>query len=201
MAFSADQIEALIQEAAKKHGLDPNIFRRQLVQESGLNPSIVNQRSGAAGIAQFMPGTARGFGINPMDPAQAIPAAAAYMRQNLNAHGGDYAHALAAYNWGPGNVAKKGLAAAPPETVNYIASIMGNKPMQASAQVPAPAPAQAAPDPSATPPVALSPDTLAQLQAQPVAQQAPMPPPPGGTSLADLLLSTGKKFQATQDLT
>src|SRR4051812_19264093 len=105
-AYSTEQIEALIQEAAKKHGLDANLFRRQLQHESGLDPGIVIQRSGAAGIAQFMPGTARGFGIDPINPPQATPAAAAYMPQNLNAKGDDSAKARAAYNGGPGTPPK-----------------------------------------------------------------------------------------------
>ena len=149
-------IDALIQQAADQYNLDPGIFRAQLTKESNLNPNAVNTRSGAAGIAQFMPGTAAGFGIDPMDPTQAIPAAAAYMRQNLNKFGGDYAHALAAYNWGPGNVANHGLAAAPPETQNYVATILGgnNPPIPVPPMPPpggpAPAPAPApAPDPTA----------------------------------------------------
>jgi soluble lytic murein transglycosylase-like protein len=115
-------IPTWISQAAQKYNLDPAKLTAQLAYESGLDPSKVNPKSGAAGIAQFMPGTARGFGIDPMNPQQAIFAAAAYMRQNLNRFNNDYPTALAAYNWGPGNVAKYGLQAAPPETQRYVAT-------------------------------------------------------------------------------
>ena len=115
----------LINQAAQQYGLDPNIFLRQLTQESQLDPNAVNKKSGAAGIAQFMPKTAADFGIDPFDPQQAIPAAAQFMHQNLKRFGGDYSKALAAYNWGPENVHKYGLTNAPPETQDYIDRIMG----------------------------------------------------------------------------
>lgn len=122
--MNTPDIDAMIQATAQRYNLDPQKFRRQLQVESGLNPGKVNPVSGAAGIAQFMPATAQGLGINPMDPSQAIPAAGQYMRQNLNKFG-DYDTALAAYNWGPGNVATKGMANIPPETQAYIAKING----------------------------------------------------------------------------
>jgi hypothetical protein len=127
--YTPQEIESLIQQSASHFNIDPNLFRRMLQSESGLNPSIVNQRSGAAGIAQFMPGTAKMFGIDPMDPGQAIPASAAYLRQHLNQFGGDYKSALAAYNWGPGNVQKYGLQAAPPETQGYVSKVTGGAPI------------------------------------------------------------------------
>lgn len=128
-SYTPDQIDALIANSASHYNIDQNVFRRMLHTESGLDPNIVNRKSGAAGIAQFMPGTARMFGIDPMDPGQAIPAAAHYLRMNLNQFDGSYAHALAAYNWGPGNVQKNGVGAAPPETQQYVASITGNGPI------------------------------------------------------------------------
>jgi hypothetical protein len=117
--------DELIRQAAVKYNLDPGRFKRQLQVESGLNPNIVNPKSGAAGIAQFMRATARGLGIDPMDPKQAIPASAQLMRAHLNNYQGDYDKALAAYNWGPGNVQRKGMENMPAETRNYIQKITG----------------------------------------------------------------------------
>lgn len=175
----AAAIDSLIQQAADQYGLDPAMFRRQLVAESGLNPNA-RSPAGALGVAQLMPGTARALGVDPMDPSQAIPAAANYMRQNLNRFGGDVDKALAAYNWGPGNVSAKGMAALPPETQAYIAKIRneGGIPMPMPSGAPAGAPAPPL-DPSAT--VALPP-----LPAQAAPQGPVLPPPrtPGGT-LAD----------------
>jgi hypothetical protein len=183
-------IDDMIRGAAEKYNLDHDIFRRQLVAESGLNPNARNP-SGAAGIAQFMPGTARGMGIDPMDPAQAIPAAALYMRQNLNKFGGDYTHALAAYNWGPGNVSRNGVGNLPSETRNYIAKIMGG-----SGGGP---PAPAGPLPSAGPDAPAGPLMAA---AAPDGPPLPMPPPPqdpaiagAPTSLADAFTQAARRGQ------
>jgi 2'-5' RNA ligase len=113
--------------AADRYGIDRGIFRRQLWAESKFDPSIVNPNSGAAGIGQFMPQTAAGLGINPLDPDQAIDGAARYLRANLDASGGDYRRALAAYNWGPGNAKSWDGRdeTLPDETRRYLGSILG----------------------------------------------------------------------------
>lgn len=102
MATPSEYI-AMAQAAARKYGLDPELFVRQIRQESGFNPRALSP-AGAQGIAQFMPATARGMGIDPWDPAQALPAAAQYMSERVRAYGGDYSLALAAYVAGAGNV-------------------------------------------------------------------------------------------------
>jgi len=177
--MSAD-LEALIQQAAKQYNLPPDVFRRQLIAESGLNVQAVSP-AGARGVAQFMPATAQAFGIDPMNPEQAIPAAALYMRQNLNRFGGDWKQALAAYNWGPGNVAKHGIAGAPPETTAYITKVLGNAPL-------APAAGSSGPASNYTP----GPVTVPTGPAVGPAGPAMVPPPPpaeamGTGSLADTL--------------
>lgn len=121
----AGQYDWMIDQAATQYGLDPGLLKSQLNAESSMDPNAVNPRTGAAGIAQFMPATAAEMNVDPMDPAQAIPAAAAYMRKNLDANNGDYPSALAAYNWGPGNLKRHGLENAPPETKAYIDKVMG----------------------------------------------------------------------------
>jgi hypothetical protein len=116
---------------ARQYGLDPEIFVRQMVQESGLNPDAVSPK-GAVGIAQIMPDTARdpGFGIEPIsdprDPEEALRFGAEYMRAMLDRYG-DYGLALAAYNAGPGAVDKAGGIPAFQETQNYVANILGGK--------------------------------------------------------------------------
>jgi len=177
--------DALIQASAQRYNLDPDIFRRLLIRESGLNPNAVNPTSGAAGIAQFMRATAAGLGIDPMDPRQAIPASAQYLRHNLN-HFGDYDHALAAYNWGPGNLAKHGIENAPAETRNYIAAIKGGGPMSAGGGGTAPLPVPPIPPPEWAPPL-------------PAAEPAPGPymPPidPQGSGLANAFMAAAKRAQ------
>jgi soluble lytic murein transglycosylase-like protein/2'-5' RNA ligase len=126
----ATDVAARIEKArayARQYGIDQDLFVRQIWRESKFDPTAVNARSGAAGIAQFMPETARGLGVNPLDEDSALDGAARYMRANLDASNGDYRRALAAYNWGPGNVkgwdgADEGL---PAETRTYLHDIMG----------------------------------------------------------------------------
>lgn len=121
---------------AREYGLDPEIFVRQMVQESGLDPDVVSPR-GAVGIAQIMPDTARdpGYGISPIedptDPEESLRFGAEYMRAMLDRYG-DYGLALAAYNAGPGAVDEAGGIPPFQETQNYVSSILGGA-MQPSA--------------------------------------------------------------------
>jgi len=114
--------QAIARQAAARHGLDPNIFLRQIRQESGFNPNAVSP-AGAIGIAQIMPATARGWGVNPRDPKAALEAAAANMARYVKQFG-SYRNALIAYNAGPGAVGRGSL---PAETQNYVKTILGGR--------------------------------------------------------------------------
>lgn len=122
-----EQYRAAIREAETARGLPTGMLARLLYQESHFRPDIISGKTrssvGALGIAQFMPATAAEMGINPLDPFQAIPAAAKYL-SSLYRITGDWAEALAAYNWGIGNVTRKGLSVAPDETVKYYTNIL-----------------------------------------------------------------------------
>lgn len=125
----AEPYRATINQAAQANGIPADLLARVLHQESRFRPDIIDGRVrspvGAAGIAQFMPATAAEFGIDPLNPAQAIPAAARYLRRLYNRFG-DWPRALAAYNWGQGNVARRGLDKAPAETRTYVAQVLGD---------------------------------------------------------------------------
>lgn len=126
----AGQYQPLIQSAAENAGLNPDLLARQLYQENQFKPTGVSP-AGARGIAQFMPGTAQQYGVNPDVPEQAIPGAAKYMADLSKKYNGNTQLALAAYNWGPGNVDKwiasgANPNAVPAETQNYVKSITGN---------------------------------------------------------------------------
>jgi surface antigen len=117
--------------AARTAGIPDTTFVRQINVESGFNPKAVSP-AGAIGIAQFMPATASGLGINPWDPVQALAAAARYMANLIHSYGGDEAKALAAYNAGSGTVnwavAVGGTdwrAYLPIETQHYLQNILG----------------------------------------------------------------------------
>lgn len=112
-------------QIAIKEGLDPAIFIAQLNQESGFNPKAKNPKSGAIGIAQFMPSTAKGMGFTAgVDPLRDIRMAAQYMKSKLKMYNGDYRLALASYNAGSGNVAKYGGVPPFKETQNYVNRVM-----------------------------------------------------------------------------
>lgn len=116
------QFKGLIEKSAKQYGIRPSMLAALLFQESGFNP---NARSpvGALGIGQFMPATAKGYGINPLDPMQAIPASAKYLGRNFKTYGGNVDKTLASYNAGAGAVARYGGVPPFKETQNYVKRI------------------------------------------------------------------------------
>lgn len=122
--------KAIAIQDANAAGIDPNVFVAQIQQESGFNPNAISS-AGAEGIAQFMPATAAGLGINPYNPIQALNAAAQMDARNLQAYGGDWTKTLAAYNAGGGAVngwvsqhGSNWLSYAYSETRNYVTSIL-----------------------------------------------------------------------------
>lgn len=121
---------SMIEAAAAAHSVPVSILAWLLWKESRYNPKIIDgtikSPVGALGIAQFMPATAReelGSVEAALDPAKAIPGAARYLRKLYNALG-TWEKALAAYNWGIGNVRRKGIASAPAETRDYYSTIL-----------------------------------------------------------------------------
>ena len=109
--------------AARKHGIPEDLFLRLVQQESGWNPNARSHK-GAQGLAQLMPGTAAKLGVNASDPVQNLEGGARYLRMMYNTFG-SWKLALAAYNAGPGAVAK--YRGVPPyrETANYVRVIAG----------------------------------------------------------------------------
>lgn len=109
-----------------KYGLPSGLLSSVAATESGGDPYAVSPK-GAKGPFQFMDGTARDLGLKGMDvydPHKSADAAARYLRYLLDATGGDLEKALASYNWGLGNVQKKGMDNLPPETRNYVPKVM-----------------------------------------------------------------------------
>src|SRR5262252_1562334 len=117
-------LRAYARQAAQQAGIDLDIFVNQIQQESGFNPSAKSP-VGAIGIAQFMPGTAQGMGIDPTDPYAALDAAAKMDAQNLQKYGGDWRKVLAAYNAGPNAVDQYGGVPPYKETQDYVSTILG----------------------------------------------------------------------------
>lgn len=124
-----------------KQGLDKNLYpllKSQVAAESNFNPNAVSH-VGAFGLTQFMPATAKQYGVQAGDSKEAVDSQLAgqakYMKYLLKRYKGDAQLALAAYNWGEGNVdsyIKNGVGMKgqpmPKETKDYVTKIYGNLP-------------------------------------------------------------------------
>ena len=117
---------AEITAAAKANGLDPALLAGLVKQESGFKADA-GSHAGARGLTQLMPATAAGLGVtNVLDPVQNLNGGAKYLKQQLDAFGGDTAKALAAYNAGPGAVKRFGGIPPYAETQNYVRIVQQN---------------------------------------------------------------------------
>jgi peptidoglycan DL-endopeptidase CwlO len=112
----------LFSRAASRHGVDASLLAAVAQQESNFNSSAVSP-AGAQGLMQFMPATAAGLGVNPLDPTSAIDGAAKYLSQ-LTKQFGSTDLALAAYNAGPGTVTRYGGIPPYSETQNYVRNVL-----------------------------------------------------------------------------
>src|SRR3984957_20569565 len=114
----------LIDSSARAQGLPVSFLTRLIWQESNFRPTV-SSPAGALGIAQFMPGTADERGLaDPFDPEAAIPKAASLLAE-LRQRFGNLGLAAAAYNAGPGRVAKwlAKESDLPIETQDYVSIV------------------------------------------------------------------------------
>lgn len=121
--FKEAMYEPLIRAAEARYALPPRLLQALVWQESRFNPMAISS-AGAAGLAQLMPATARELGVaNRHDPSQSIDGGARYLRQMLDRF--EAVHlALAAYNAGPGAVARAHGIPNNRETPNYVRSVI-----------------------------------------------------------------------------
>lgn len=121
--------QAYLSSLEKQFGLPAGLLDAVWSQESGRGSNKGPSRAGAQGDFQFMPGTAKQYGVDVSDFKSSASGAAHMYRDLLKQYGGNLAMALAAYNNGSGNLAAGVMR---PETSNYVRQIMGRMGMSQS---------------------------------------------------------------------
>ena len=113
---------ALFEGAARKYGVSASLLGAVAHQESGFDANATSP-AGARGLMQLMPATARGLGVDPLDPAQAVDGAARLLRGLIREFGA-VDKALAAYNAGPGAVHRYNGIPPYAETRRYVPAVL-----------------------------------------------------------------------------
>lgn len=115
-------LDPIISRASRKYGVDVGLIKAVIKAESDFNPQAVSH-AGARGLMQLMPATARSLGvIDSFDPEQNVMGGTRFLKDMLQRYNGNVDAALAAYNWGPGNVDKR-PDHLPRETRDYLARV------------------------------------------------------------------------------
>ncbi|HWH95605.1 MAG TPA: transglycosylase SLT domain-containing protein [Baekduia sp.] len=123
-AFVPERWAPAISRAAQRWNVGAALLAAQLYKESRFNP-FARSPAGAQGIAQFMPGTAKDYNLSDPFDGDAAILAQAHLMHDLLARFGSVPLALAAYNAGARAVAACGCIPQIPETVEYVATILG----------------------------------------------------------------------------
>lgn len=121
----SEDLEGIFQKAADTYNISLDLLKAVAKAESDFNPNCTSS-SGAMGIMQLMPGTAKELGVtNAYNPEENIMGGAKYLAENLEIFKGDISLSLAAYNAGRGAVEKYNGIPPYSETQNYVKKILG----------------------------------------------------------------------------
>lgn len=115
-----NSIAQAIHMSSQRYGMDPRLLACIVAVESSFNPAAISS-SGAIGLGQLKPETARWLGVaDPFDPVQNLWGMAKYMRYLLDRYNGSVQHALAAYFRGQGTIDRNGLDAG---ALSYVGKV------------------------------------------------------------------------------
>ena len=115
--------QSLVQAAAQRHGVSVRLALAVARTESGFVPTRISG-TGAMGLMQLMPATARALGVSdPFDARDNAEGGVRYLAQLLSMYRGDTRRAVAAYNVGMARVPRRGPHALPLETRTYLGRV------------------------------------------------------------------------------
>ena len=121
---SVAEIDAIIEETAAEHGVDPSLVKAIAVYESYDLPNAIST-TGAMGLMALMPGTARAQGVrDPFDPRDNVAGGVRLLKKLSEEFHGDVALVVAAYNAGAGSVRKHGGVPRSAETSAYVKNVL-----------------------------------------------------------------------------
>jgi soluble lytic murein transglycosylase-like protein len=123
-APAGTDLVSLVEQAARRHGLEPALVLAVVSVESGFKPGAVSAK-GAQGLMQLMPRTAASLGVeDAFDPEQNLDAGVRHLEALVRQYDGDLTRALAAYNAGQGAVARHGGVPPYRETRAYVRRVL-----------------------------------------------------------------------------
>jgi soluble lytic murein transglycosylase-like protein len=115
--------DQLISRVAARHGLPAAMVKAVVKAESNFQPHARSNK-GAQGLMQLMPGTAEDMGVDdPFEAEDNVQGGTRYLRAMYERFG-DWKHALAAYNAGPGAVERFGGIPPYAETQQYVERVL-----------------------------------------------------------------------------